>query len=82
MNRFLQTSALTSVGPSSQSEAVLWKIGTNVLYSCFTVRAVHIQMAYDLSTSSFINSFRRFIGRRGLPKRVLSDNGTNFVGAE
>ena len=40
-------------------------------------------MDYDLSISSFINSFRRFIGQRGLlPKREFSDNITNFVGAE
>ena len=82
MNRCLQTSALTSFVPSSQSEAALWKKRYGCLYSCLTVRAVHIEMAYDLSTSSFINCFRRFIGRRGLPKRVFSDNGTNFVGAE
>lgn len=39
-------------------------------------------MAYDLSTDSFIQAFMRFVGRRGPPTKVFSDNGTNFKGAE
>ena len=33
-------------------------------------------------TDSFINAFSRMVARRGTPAFVLSDNGTNFVGAE
>ena len=32
-------------------------------------------------TDSFLNAFFRMVYRRGLPKDVLSDNGTNIVGA-
>ena len=35
-----------------------------------------------LSTNDFLASFRRFIGRRGRPAIVYSDNGTIFVGAD
>nr|XP_042896604.1 uncharacterized protein LOC122269090 [Parasteatoda tepidariorum] len=35
----------------------------------------------DLSTETFLASFRRFIARRGLPSGVYSDNATNFKGA-
>ena len=52
------------------------------MYSCLVVRAVHIEMLRSLDTDSFINSFRRFIARRGYPEKVYSDNGTNFVGAK
>lgn len=40
-----------------------------------------IELVYDLSTDCFLLAFRRFIARRGRPKRMFNDNGTNFVGA-
>ena len=52
------------------------------IFSSLTTRAVHIEVAADLSTDSFINALRRFISRRGHPQKIWSDNGTNFVGAE
>ena len=52
------------------------------LYTCFTTRAVHLEMLNSLETDSFLNSFRRFVARRGLPTKVWTDNGTNFVGAK
>ena len=48
------------------------------LYTCLTTRAVHLEVVEDLSTSAFLNSFIRFISRRGVPKYVRSDCGTNF----
>ena len=41
---------------------------------------MHLEMAYSLSSDSFINTFRRFLARRGNVKIVRSDNGTNFIG--
>ena len=52
-----------------------------VVYSCFSTRAVHIEMLPSLETDTFINGFMRFISRRGMPSKVWSDNGTNIVGA-
>ncbi|XP_063072352.1 uncharacterized protein LOC134463029 isoform X1 [Engraulis encrasicolus] len=52
-----------------------------VLFTCMTSRAIHIEVANSLDTSSCINALRRFICRRGQVKYLRSDNGTNFVGA-
>ncbi|XP_071118402.1 uncharacterized protein [Haliotis cracherodii] len=38
-------------------------------------------MAFGLDTDSFLNALFRMAHRRGMPKEVISDNGTNFVGA-
>ena len=52
------------------------------LFTCLVTRAIHIEVAPTLSTDSFINTYRRFIGRRG-PIRILRcDRGTNFVRAK
>ena len=52
------------------------------LFTCMTVRAVHIELVSSLSADSFINALRRFIGRRGKLWEITSDNGTNFVAAD
>ena len=51
------------------------------LFTCLTTRAVHLEMSYSLDTTSFINAFTRMTSRRGTPTYVITDNGTNFVGA-
>ncbi|XP_037929303.1 uncharacterized protein LOC119663771 [Teleopsis dalmanni] len=53
-----------------------------VIFTCLTVRAVHIDIVDSLSTDAFLLCFRSFINRRGTPVRMRSDNGTNFIGAQ
>ncbi|XP_030758318.1 uncharacterized protein LOC115884017 [Sitophilus oryzae] len=50
-------------------------------FVCFATKAVHLEIVSDLSTTSFLNCFKRFIGRRGLCSNIYTDNGTNFVGS-
>jgi hypothetical protein len=52
-----------------------------VLFTCLSTRGVHIEVIEELSSSSFINAFKRFVAIRGPVKIVRSDRGTNFVGA-
>ena len=52
-----------------------------IIFTCMTIRAIHLEILPDLSADAFIDALRRFICRRGQPKRLVSDNGTNFVGA-
>ena len=52
-----------------------------VLFTCMNSRAVHLEVAAYLTTDSFINAYRRFVGRRAPVRQLRSDQGTNFVGA-
>ncbi len=50
-----------------------------ILFTCCTIRAVHLEPIYDISANAFLAALGRFTARRGIPKRIRSDNGTNFV---
>ena len=52
------------------------------LFTCLATRAVHLEMAFGLDIDSFLNAFYRMSSRRGLPQELISDNGTNFKGAD
>lgn len=51
------------------------------VFVCFSTKAIHLEPTSDLSTSTFLAAFTRFISRRGCPPHLHSNNGTNFVGA-
>ncbi|XP_055590993.1 uncharacterized protein LOC129743074 [Uranotaenia lowii] len=51
------------------------------VFICLCTKAVHLELVSDLTTDRFIQALRRFVGRRGKCAEILSDNGTNFVGA-
>ena len=52
-----------------------------VLFTCLTIRCVHLEVVDSSETDAFINALRRFVNRRGCPSDMYSDNGTNFKGA-
>ena len=51
------------------------------LFTCLSTRAVWIEMAYSMSTDSFLMCVDRFESIFGCPGAYYSDNGTNFEGA-
>lgn len=53
-----------------------------VLFTCLTIRAIHIEMVHNLTSDSFIMALRRMASRRSWPKYLYSDNATNFRGAD
>lgn len=52
------------------------------VFICFASKAVHLELAGDLTSETFLNVLKRFIARRGICKNIYSDNGLNFVGAD
>lgn len=52
------------------------------VYGCLTTRAVHLELLEDLSANSTLLALQCTINLRGAPKRIVTDNGTNFIGAK
>ena len=78
--------AFTCVG-LDYAGPIFFKVGRSLakrylcVFTCMATRAVHLEIAHSLDTQSCLQALQRFIGRRGSPRDVYSDNGSNFVGA-
>lgn len=66
---------------SNKGRGIKTTKGYIAVFVCLATKAVHLELVSDLSTVSFLAALRRMCSRRGVPKNVYSDNGTNFVGA-
>ena len=53
-----------------------------VIFTCLSIRAIHIEVAHSMDIDSFVNALRRFMARRGKPELIRSDNATNFTSGE
>ena len=51
------------------------------MFVSLSVKAVHLEPVSDLTSDAFIATLRRFIAPRRKPSVIMSDHGTNFVGA-
>ena len=49
------------------------------IFVCFSTKAVHIEVVSSLTSSACILALKRFTGRRGVPEKIYSDNGSNFT---
>lgn len=52
------------------------------IFICMATKAIHVEVVADATTEGFLAALDRFVGRRGRPAHIYSDNGGNFVGAE
>ena len=73
-----QTCGLDLAGPIYTKPKVKTYIA---IFVCLVVKAVHIELVADLTKEVCISALKRFVARRGSPTKILSDNGTNFIGA-
>ena len=46
----------------------------------FATKAVYLEVVSDLTSAAFIGALKRFVGRRGCPEKIYSDNAANFIG--
>ena len=52
-----------------------------LLFVCGITRAIHLELTESLLTSEFLLCFRRFTARRGIPRKIYSDNARTFTSA-
>jgi len=63
------------------------KVGSDIqkayitLFTCATTQAVHLELCTDMSTDKFLMTLQRFVGRRGIPHTIYTDNARTFHAA-
>lgn len=48
------------------------------LFTCLTIRAIHLEVVKDLSAEECLLAIRRFVAVRGIPCLIISDNASQF----
>ena len=76
MTKMTTHSLVDTIPPAGTAiHAKVW----GVIFTCLVTRGIHLEIAMNCTADRFLSCFRRFAARRGFPKLVLSDNGTQFV---
>lgn len=52
-----------------------------IIFTCLSIRAVHLEIVPDMTTKSSLSAFVRFSNRFGFPKCLYSDNAPSFIQA-
>ncbi|XP_063994415.1 uncharacterized protein LOC135171771 [Diachasmimorpha longicaudata] len=56
--------------------------GYIAVFVCLATSAIHLELLTDLTSQAFIETYKRFIGRRGICATLSSDNAKTFMGAD
>ena len=72
-----QTVGLDLAGPIFTKPKVKTYIA---VFVCFVIKAVHFELVENLTKEACMSAIKRFTARRGLPQKLFSDNGRNFIG--
>jgi len=73
-----QVTGIDFAGPLYVKGTPLLKQYYIALFTCDTIRAVHLELYSDITTETFLSAFRRFIGRRGLLHIIYTENAEKF----
>ena len=76
-----QVTGIDFAGPLYVKGTPLLKPCYVALFTCATIRAMHLELCSDMTTDTFLLSFQRFIGRRGIPLTIYTDNVQTFYAA-
>ncbi|XP_043480098.1 uncharacterized protein LOC122509865 [Leptopilina heterotoma] len=66
----------------SKGKGISTSKGYVAVFVCLATKSIHLELVGDLTTESFLGTLSRFVGRRGRPVELWSDNATNFRGAD
>ncbi|XP_062713625.1 uncharacterized protein LOC134290488 [Aedes albopictus] len=66
---------------STQSRKPMYTNGYVCVFVCMSTRSLHLEPVSNLTSEAFLAALQRFVSRRGLPNKLISDNATNFEGA-
>ncbi|KAA3680837.1 uncharacterized protein DEA37_0005302 [Paragonimus westermani] len=91
--RTAQSLLLTGIQVTSAATAVVMKtvpismrlvaaaLESPTMYNQYQARVVHLEVVHSSLADSLMVALVRFLGRRGAPEVICSDNIKNFVGA-
>ena len=48
------------------------------IFTCITVRTIHLELVEDMIATQFLACLRRFVARRGKSDKIISDNAPQF----